>query len=309
MSKGGDMFCFGCNLPVRREEDLPPNFTSNKPAAAAAAAAVHEPVNKSQVSNAHATSNPPATGNVAVQANNESLDNDSGSKKETKDGELSDLEDIPPLAERELMGDEDEDFEFDAEAFARARKKSDEVSEKIGKHMLMGWTLMDIHCSTDFCPLMRSVDRKSMLCLSCGTEYEEEGEEDLVKITVAPSVLSKEIPLNASSSSSCPSSAKSSSLAPTSTPTTSSSSSSTSSSSTTTRVPPSCVPLLAPGEVKSSPPLDSALREEMREMEQALATKLAWARGILLKTQDFDECQRLAHTIRALLLAVNALHP
>jgi len=311
------MFCFGCDLPVRREEDLPANYTLHKP--------TQEPT-KSQEDHAHATTDdqldatpvndsassgkpsggkrsndleaqPPVSNDNGASGGKRSNEQ-SSSFEASKPEELSDLEDLPPLAERELViDDEDEDFEFDAEAFARARKKSDEVSKKIGKHMLMGWTLMDIHCSTDFCPLMRSVDHKSMMCLSCGTEYEDEATEadDIVKITSTAKASSKELPLN-------PPSASSSKSAPRSSASSSTTSSSASSSATRT-------PLASSSSLSSriSPPFqEDALRGEM-SLGEVLTEKLAWARRLLHETQSITECQQLADAIRSLLLAIAAL--
>jgi uncharacterized Zn finger protein (UPF0148 family) len=283
MSKGTELMCFGCDLPVRREEDLPPNYTLNRPSSSNSGTATAPSVAVDEVQLSNSSDLSPAQMQASTtdnHSNTPAVEKEMPAKKSWDD--LPDLDDETPD-----VIDEEEDFEFDAEAFARARKKSDEVSEKIGKHMLMGWTLMDIHCSTDYCPLMRSVDRKSMKCLSCGTEYEEEGDaEDIVKITVPPSVVTKELPLN-------PSSCASTARAPTSCSISSSSSSS----------------LLAATNPQASSNVRDPVAEEIAATKQALVAKLAWARGLLLETRNLSECQQIAETIRVLLQATSALFP
>ncbi len=46
------------------------------------------------------------------------------------------------------------------------------ASNKIGEHLLKGWTLMGESCPLECnTPLMRSPDRKSLICFSCNTDF------------------------------------------------------------------------------------------------------------------------------------------
>lgn len=51
-------------------------------------------------------------------------------------------------------------------------KKNPMATNKIGEHLLKGWTLLGDSCPNEcHTPLMRSPDRKSLICFECNTDF------------------------------------------------------------------------------------------------------------------------------------------
>lgn len=234
MSKSGKMFCFGCNLPVVHEADVPKKTAL------------------------------------------ESADEESPSWEKLE----------APVQEPSL-----DSFRLEAQADKVRNREIDRVSDALGKYMLRGWTLMDLHCEACNCPLVRSPERE-MLCAACGTEYEEEGEtpkndkDQPVHIKPEHSTeglseppgpprqpfrITREVLSDSDSDCTVP----------------------------------------APRASRKRP-LKGALMTEVDSMEAILVAKLTWCRGLLSDSSGIVECQQLAKLVRELseaVASVNKLRP
>lgn len=140
-SKEGEMWCEQCQLPVMREADV----KTQTPVAAAAPAPACAPE--------------PAAPASPVEA------------KDPADIQL-------PRAEQH-QDNQWELEDYDMSHLTERNSAVDAVSDKLGKYMLQGWTLLDIHCSVNMCccPLVKSRDGE-MVCAACGTQYMEEDDDD-----------------------------------------------------------------------------------------------------------------------------------
>lgn len=288
------MFCFGCNLPVKRESDLPANYKSlpsNAPPA--------EGTPSTSTTNSSTTATPSTTTTAAAPSVTMDKDVPSVAKTSSAPKEVSILDKFSDDFEQDFEEEEEEEAEFDAEAFALARKKSDEVSARLGEYMLKGWTLMDIECNSDGCPLMRSPDRKTLKCLLCGMDYEETSEpeeDDIVKVH-PPKPENKTAPTSATTASPSTSTP----------PPTTTATPATATLAAAAATPIAASPSLPQASFAPLPSRSQALAAEMTAVEAALTAKLGWVRGRLELSRDVAECRSLAETLGALLAAAGQL--
>ena len=71
---------------------------------------------------------------------------------------------------------------------------TDSASKRIGEHLLQGWTMLGDSCPNGCnVPLMRSRDKKSLVCLGCEVDFLHQAEK-VVEISKAPINVTESAP-------------------------------------------------------------------------------------------------------------------